>query len=280
MSAVIARQPDNTGTLFTEILRRSWRSALYWGLGIGMFALLQMVFIQDNATLQQVSEIYQAVPAFLMQGFTGGQDMAYLATPNGYIATQFFSIGLLYFAIFAVVAGLSITANDEDAGILDMVMGLPIRRTQLVIERMAAYTVFAFVIGIIAFGIMILASRLTPAIDYDLGKIGVSTLNMIPSVLLILTFTAAMGALMRRRGTALVAAGMFVVISYFINFIAAGATEGFLAQIAPLSFFHYLNAAETMKNGIQAGNVVILLAAALVFAIITVVAFKRRDIGR
>lgn len=265
--------------IFAEVLRRGWRSALFWGLGVGLLAFTQVIVVQDNETLQQFTTVYESLPPFLVQALSGGQDIEFLASPEGYLASQFFGIGVLYLAIFAVGAGLNVSANDEEAGILNLYLSLPFSRTRMVIERLAAYVVLALLVILQVFVWLALGASAVPAVGFDLGKIGVGTLNLLPGILLIIAFTLFAGALFRRRSIAIAVAAIFVMGSYFLDFIALGAPNSAIAAIAPLSFFRYVDATDTLRDGINIINWTILLGGTLLLAGGGLALFRRRDIG-
>src|SRR6266496_498349 len=104
------------GVVFIETLRRGWRGMFYWGLGFAIYAMMIVMVVQDANMLKQYGEITKTIPPALMQ-LLGG-DAASLATPEGFLAYGFFGYLLLIFAVYAILSGLNITANDEDAGIM------------------------------------------------------------------------------------------------------------------------------------------------------------------
>lgn len=278
--ARVERSPARAGVIFGEALRRGWRTALWWGLGVGLLAFTQIIFVQDSESLQEISRLYETLPPVLVQALSGGEDLAFLATPEGYMASQFFAFGLLFLAIYGVTSGLNVSANDEDAGILNMVMGLPIRRAQLVLERLAAFAVLALLVVAQVYVWIAVGTLAVPGVGYNLSVLAAGTFNLLPGLLLIIAVSAALGAIFRRRGTAVAVAAVFILASYFIDFIALGAPESAIAGVASLSFFRYVGAVETVRAGLQWANIGLLLAAAGVFTLITVFAFERRDIGR
>ena len=44
--------------------------------------------------------------------------------------------------------GMRVTANEEDSGILDVVLSLPVRRWQVMVEKIAAYLVTIVMIAL------------------------------------------------------------------------------------------------------------------------------------
>ncbi|MEZ4672472.1 MAG: ABC transporter permease subunit [Anaerolineae bacterium] len=264
------------GTVFMETLRRSWRGALYWGLGFGFYALMLMLVVQDANILKQYGEIAKAFPPALMQLFGG--DVTALATPEGFLAYGFFGYLLLIFAVYAIMSGLNITANDEDQGILDVVLSLPLARMRLMLEKFLAYTLLTVFIIACAY-VGLIAGLQFSALEVDSSKLLQSTFNMLPSSLLMLAFTALAGALFRRKGTATAVASLFVVGSYFLNFLGEAASSTVFEPLRQLSFFHYYDHNGVVQHGLSWGNIGILSVVTVVCVAAALWLFERRDVG-
>ena len=126
-----------SGTIFMETLRHNWRIALYWGLGIGGYAVLIILLIPSVDVLKQYADLVANMPAGMLKMF-GAADASSLGTPEGFLGFGFFTYTVLMLAVYAVVAGLGVTANEEDQGILDVVLSLPVPRWRIIVERLAA----------------------------------------------------------------------------------------------------------------------------------------------
>jgi len=265
------------GEFFKETVRRYWRQAVYWGVGIGLLGLYVMVIIRDVDMLKQYAELVATMPPALLQAF-GIADAAAMATPEGFINFGFYSYSLLILAVFAVMVGMSVTANEEDDGVLDVVLSLPVPRWRVVVEKFLAFALIAAAITVIAFGGLLLGMQMSE-IKVDVGRLVLSTLNLVPSLLLMIALTVFCGAIFHRRTTALAAAAVVIVASYFINFLGASATGSAADALRAVSFFAYYDSEAVMRSGLNAGNIALLLAATAALVAGAVWAFQRRDIG-
>ncbi len=268
-----------TGKIFAETLGRGWRNMLYWGVGMAFYSLVITVAVLDDQTLEQMLSLINSMPSFLMQGFMGSADIAFMTTANGYFATKYFTTGLLIFSAYAVMAGMSVTANDEDSGILDSFLSLPIQRWSVIIERGLAHALMLLGVLLIAFLGVAIGTVFVPQMSYDLGGIIVGMFNMLPSLLFVLAVTILFGVLFRRRSVALGAASALVISSYMLAFASNGAPNSAIAILGRLSFYHYYNGVGVMQFGLDYGNVGLLVAVAALFAVLSVWRFQRRDIG-
>jgi ABC-type transport system involved in multi-copper enzyme maturation permease subunit len=264
------------GTVFWETLRRGWRGMLYWGLGLAAYGLMLTLIVQDANILKQYGEIAKAFPPALLKLFGG--DATMLATPEGFLAYGFFGYMLLIFAVYAILSGLNITANEEDQGIMDVVLSLPVPRHQVIVEKFLAYTLMIVVIIAIAFLGLLVGSQFS-ALKIDATKLLQSTLNIVPSALLMVAFTAWAGTFFRSKATATAVAAFFVVGSYFLNFLGEAASETVFNALRSLSFFRYYDHNAVILNGLSWSNVGLLLAVTVALVAGSLWFFQRRDIG-
>jgi ABC-2 type transport system permease protein len=264
------------GVVFFETLRRGWRGMIYWGVGFGLYGLSIMMIVQDSNMLKQYGEITKTIPPAVMQLFGG--DATSLATPEGFLAYAFFGYLLLIFAVYAILSGLNITANDEDAGIMDMVLTLPLPRWRLVLEKFLAYSLM--IVGIVVLSyIGLLIGMQFSALKVDGSRLIQATVNIIPASLLILGFTALAGTVFRSKGTATAVAAFFVVGSYVLNFLGVAASGTFFDKVKALSFFNYYDHQGVILHGLSASNIIILLVLTVICAGGAIWAFQRRDVG-
>ncbi len=265
-----------TGSFFKAILRHHWRQILYWGIGLGFYGYYVIVVIPAE-NMQQYADLLTTLPPTVLQAF-GVNDLATLGTPTGFIGLGFATYAILVLAIYAILAGLNITANEEDAGILDVVLSLPAARSQVILERFTAYAVMTVgIASIVALGLLIGSSVNAP--DLDQGRLVLTAFNLVPATLMLMAFTVCMGALARRRTLALGLALAYLVGSYFMDFIAAAVTHSVTNTISRLSLFTYYDGAGVLANGLRVTNLIVLFGLMIYLLWGAVWLFDRRDIG-
>ena len=268
-----------SGIVFTETLKRSWRPMLYWGLGIGAMVFLQIIAIPDVESLRQVTELLQSMPPVLLQAF-GASDMEYLATPEGYLAVNWFGIGVLIFCAYAAVVGLNVTSNDEERGVIDLVLATPTPRWRLVLEKVLAYALLAAILIAIVFVFTYLAIVITPSMQVDMTSIVNAQLNMLPATLLTLGVAVLLSGAIRRRGTVIGLLVLFLVGSYFLDTLGRAVAGSALENVRWLSFMRFYDAADAMQHGLNLGSVGLLVGVGVLCAGAGIVLFQRRDVGR
>ncbi len=263
-------------SIFSETLRRNWRGMIYWGLGLGLLGLLIMIIIPNVDFLKQFESFLNSMPGIIKA--LGMEDAAQMATPEGFISAGYFGRVILIIAVYAVLAGLNVTVNEEDAGIMDMVLSLPVSRRRIVLEKFAAYALM--LAGVVALGYVgLLVGSFSSAIQLDMQKLIMGNINVLPSALLMLAFTMFAGTLFRRKNLATAVAAFFIVGSYVLDFVGGLASESPIAKLRVISFFTYYDNAHVMQTGINIGGAALLLGLTMLLVFASVRAFQRRDIG-
>jgi ABC-2 type transport system permease protein len=267
-----------TGAVFINTLKRNWRSMLSWGIGIGLIAYLQVALLPNTDSLQQMADLMETLPPVFLQAI-GGADVASIATPEGYLSFRYFGLMLIVFAVYAVNAGLNVTATEEDKGILDVVLSQPLPRWRLVIEKLLAYTLMIVGIVIISFIGLWVGVASTPAFAIDTAKLLEGSFNFLPGTLVVLAATTLIATLIRRRSTAATIATIFLAASYFLDFLGRTVSDTIVNSLSALSFFTYNDGGDVMQDGLNWGNIVLLLGVAALLTAGAMWAFQRRDIG-
>lgn len=268
------------GTIFGETLRRNWRTTLYWGIGMGLYALMITVAVLDDESLRQIMQVLDTMPGFLIKGLMGTADVQFMTSPDGYFAIKFLSLALVLYSIYAVMAGMAVTASDEESGILDSFLSLPLPRWSVIVARSLAFAVLMLVVLALSYVGILIGAALVPQMSYDLGHIGVTMFNLYPGMLFALGLTVLCGVLFRRRNVALGVTAAVIATSYFLDFIASGVgADSPLSALGYLSYFHYNNGVGVMQFGLEPGNIVLLAGVAAVFLVLSLWRFQKRDIG-
>jgi len=269
------------GIVFNETLRRGWRTALYWGIGLAVYALyIIMVFGADDASRAQMADIMATkMPGFLGQIFGIPEDASFLLSTAGFLSFAYFTYSALMLAVWAVLTGLSVTANDEESGVLNMLMALPLARWRLVVERIAANIVLLIGIAIGSLLGILVALIMIPAPDVALGGLIAALFGMMLLVSVIMAVTVLLSVLVKRRGTAAALAGAFVAVSFLLNTLGGAAQSSVGDVLRNFSVFYHFDSAGIIQNGLALGSVTVLMTALVAITWGAVYLFQRRDLG-
>lgn len=266
-----------TGVIIQNTLRSSWKQALYWGLGMGALGLYITVIASSSEILEGYANLLEAMPPALLSAFGMG-DARLLTTTEGWIVTVFATEAALILSIYAVMAGLNIAANEEQAGIMDIALSLPISRTQFIVEKSIASALISLAIVLCCIFFPLTAIVMLN-IEADTAKIAISILNIYPGLLLITAVTSLLATIMRRRTAAIGFAAAFVIGSYVLNILGEAVSGTFAALLQNLSLFHYANGEAIVLGAFNPLTPIGMLGVVLGCFALSVIMFNRRDIG-
>lgn len=266
------------GVIFTHTLRHNWRQILYWGLFMGILGFYIVFFIKDVEIIEQYSALLGAFPPAILQ-FIGVSDPEALTTPEGFIGFGLFGFAVLILAVYAVSAGMSITANEEDDGTLDILLSLPVARWRVVLEKFAAHMLIAVGILALAFVITWIGTFTAPELELDIGRIMAGIVNMLPVILLMIALTLFLTTTIRSRSLATSLTAGIIVGSYFLDDFGAIAAGSVAEIVGRFSFFHYYDGTAVMIDGLNIANMLLLLGTGAALVIGSLWTFDRRDIG-
>ncbi len=266
-----------SGIVIGNTLRTSWKQILYWGAGLGVLGLYIDFIAMSPDIISGYADLLKTMPPAVLQAF-GASDIQLLTTAEGWIVSVFVSEAAIFLSVFAVMAGLNITANDEQSGVMDVILSLPISRAAYLLERWIGY-------ALIGLGIVVLCALITLAgiigmnVDAPHDVILKSILNMYPAALLVMTVTSLLATILRRRTVAIAVSAAFVVASYIFNAIGAAAGGAFADLMKSVSYFSYINGEAFVIGTYDPADSVIVLVAVLVGFALSLKMFVSRDIG-
>jgi ABC-2 type transport system permease protein len=252
---------------FLKTLYQKRHMALWWFLGIMAISALTMSFYHSfQAT--DISEAFKGLPAGL-QKIAG--DQSSFKTVDGYIRQQIYTLRLPLLAIILSISLLvGLTAGDEQRGLLETQLSLPVSRTSLLLQKLAASLVIiaaaslGAVVGLFG-AIMVLGEsfNFVHVLEYTANAVTVAV------VYGLVAFTLA--SVTGRRSLALGIGSGFAFLSYLIDSLAPSVSS--LQSLDKLTFFHYYQ-----NDPFSLRNIIVLLVTAVILVVISCIGFNRRDI--
>ncbi len=266
-----------SGTVFANTLRTSWKQVLYWGLGLGVLGFYIDFIASSSDIIQGYADLFASMPPAMLQAF-GASSVELLRSSEGWIVSVFVSEAAIFLSVFAVMAGMNISANDEQSGVMDVVMSLPISRAAYILERWMGYATIGLGILVVCLAIT-LFGLVAFGVEAQMDLIFMSILNLYPGTLLVMTVTGLLAVIVRRRALAIGLSAAFVVLSYVFNLIG-GAASGAIADLMQgLSFFNYTQGEAIVLGNYDPANTFLLLIVVLAGFALCVRMFVSRDIG-
>jgi ABC-2 type transport system permease protein len=243
-----------------------------WGIGLFLYGLIMAVIFDSMTSLEGMQEMLEQYPPELA-AFLGG-DLSLSTTPIGYSDSYYFSYITLIAGIFSIGVGGSLISGDEEKGILDLVMTMPISRNALFWGRLLAVTVATAIIMVI--------SWLGWAIPSGSTTMNLSWLELLwpfislYAVLMLLTTLALLLSMLLPSGRA---AGLLAGALLVGNFLQIGLAQlndnlESIVKFTPLNFYQGGKAIEGINLAWLAG----LFGGAIILAMLAWWRFRLRDI--
>jgi ABC-2 type transport system permease protein len=268
------------GPVFRRALAR-WRGQILgWGVVLALIGAATMPAydaILHNSG--QLKKLLQELSPWLM-AFSGVGDKAQIpsrldpADPGIFLTMNFFSFMPIILGVFAVLGGSGLLASDEENGTLDLVLAHPVSRSAVFLARLAAFGAATVAVLVIAWlGLAVPAHW--SAFPSTPGALALPFVSLLAVLLLFGTLALLGSMLLPSRVTAAMAAGIVLVVSYFITSLAPiSPAVRTVAWLSPLDYYQSGYAV----NGLDWAWLAGLLAASAVFAGLAWWRFERRDI--
>ena len=259
-------------TVFLHSLNNNRGAILGWGIGLAVLGGYLVSFYETFGGMEeQLSTLLQSYPKELFAFFGNFEE---IFAPAGFLNTEFFSYMPLILGIYAVLTGCGLLVSDEESGILDLVMSYPISRTVYYFRRLLAFVLSILLILLIAWAGFVIVIPSTP-LEINAFEMAGAFLALFSVVLLFGTTAVLLSMLLPSRRMAAMVAGLLLVASFFITGLAT--IDDRLETIAKLSPLNYYQGGEAL-NGVNWQWILGLVGFSLLFAILTWLAFWRRDI--
>lgn len=274
MSEAAIPQPTMLRTVFSKTLRDQRRALLWWALGlVGAVALYTAFWpsVRDNAA--QFNRYLENLPDF-MKNLLGDIDYT---TPEGYLQSELFSFLVpILLIVYAVGAGARAIAGEEEAGSLDLLLSVPIRRRRVLVDKFAAMLVGSlFLVAVMWIAVVTLG----PVFELRVGLAGFSAMSL-NTLLLGLVFGSAalaIGTATGRKSLAIGVPGGLAVATFIVNTLAL--SVDWLEPFRLLSPFYYYSNGAPILNGLDPVHALVLAGIAGGAVAIAAWAFERRDLA-
>jgi ABC-2 type transport system permease protein len=259
--------------VFTKTLWDARRSLLGWVLAITAVGVMYAAF-WPTVNTPEMQRALRNYPAGILEAFNYDD----LTSPAGYLGSSVYGLLIpLLVAVFAIAYGTRAVAGDEEAGTLELLLAHPVSRTRLALQRFAALFAALALVGVALWlGMLAIAG---PA---ELK--GVTATEFAGTTVQLVLFGACLGGLAfavgagtGRKALALGASAGVAVLAYLANSVFPQ-LQG-LEWTRDLSPWHWYLGGEPLKNGLQTGDALLLLAVTAVLVAAGTWRFNRRDVA-
>jgi ABC-2 type transport system permease protein len=255
-----------TAAAFGLELRLRARSFVLAGLGLmAVAAITGALFPAFGESLGKV-DLPEGVGDLL-----GGGDFASIA---GWLDTEIASVyGPLVVAGSAIAAAAATVAGEEERRILALVLAYPVSRTRLLLSKGAAIALLVAALGV-ACWLGLLVSVALAGGGIGAGELAALALHLAFLGLAFGALALALGGVTGRRSVAAGGSAAVAVAMYLVNGLAPVVAD----WLQYLTFFHYYQGHEPLRNGVDLGQLAVLGAVTAVLLAVAAAGFRDRDL--
>lgn len=263
------------GAVFRKTLFDGRWGIVGWGLGLAALAFIVIAFYPTISEMKEINDMIASLPPVL-KAMVG--DIEDFASPEGFLATKLFAMMPIVLAVYGIVAGVQAVAGEEKRGTMDLLMSAPVPRWRVILEKFAAFIVSLLGVLAIMFMGIVLGFALTPQLALPFGRVVESLLNTAPITLAFASLTFLLSTVLPSRFSAGLVTAALLVAFYMLNVLAPISESAALESVQGINPFHYYGV-RTMFDGLDWGNVVVLLVVTAVLMALAVLGFERRDLA-
>ena len=255
-------------TITTRSFRDRWKG---WTIGA---ALLGVLLLGAMAIYRDIDvDVYSSLPdVFLsMMGIPEGADVGVLS-----YAAVYGTYGAMTLAGLAIATGSASIAGEERNGTIGLLFANPTSRTQVLVAKAAALVLLAGLGAVILHGAGLFAPALLD-VSTSGTYLGALMFHMFVNALFYGFMAMAVGAWTGKGPIASgVSAGVMIISFIAAGLLAAPALAQFngLVRVMPWNFY---NGSDPINNGVDWGDMAVLIAGIALFVVIGVIGINRRD---
>jgi ABC-2 type transport system permease protein len=261
--------------IILKTLRDRRRSLLFWGIGFILLAVILVSFFPVIRDAPFISEYLESFPEEFLALFAG--EVTDYTSPEGYLNGEvFFLMYPLLLLVFGIGFGSSTIAGEEERGTLDLLLSNPLQRWRVILEKFIAMLACTLLLAIIFWATLAIGGA---AIDMGLNLLRLAAVCFSGFLLAIALGTAslAVGCARGKASLSLGVGGALAVYAYMLNALAP--MIDWLEPFQILSPFYFYIDANPLANGLNALHAAVLIGLTVVFMVIAIVTFERRDLA-
>ncbi|HET7029678.1 MAG TPA: ABC transporter permease subunit [Candidatus Limnocylindrales bacterium] len=253
-------------------MRATRRGAIAWWLATGLLIVATVAFWPAFRGASGLSDAFSQLPSGLIQAL-GLEDFA---TPAGFLRGNLYELLVPLLLVGAAVGFANgLTAGEEDAGRLELLLAQPASRQRVFLARAVAVAAW---LGLIVLGLIALQLLADRWFDLQLEAGRIAATVAVVGLLAALHGALAIAIAGLRPRPSLVL-GLTVAIA--IGGFAVSALFPLSASLRPwadLSPWRWALAGDPLVNGVEPWRWLALAAPSLLLVLVGTVAFTRRDV--
>jgi ABC-2 type transport system permease protein len=251
------------------------RALLAWCVSLALLVAMYVAVWPSIHAQPSMTQFLDSMPeAFRALFAMAGADMS---TPVGYVQIELLSfLGPMILLIYAIVAGSSAVAGEEERHTLDMLLTNPVSRTRIVLEKFAAMTIGVIVLSAVT-AVALLVEGPFADLRLPAGNVVAAMVHMALLAMVFGTLALALSASTGRAGLSRAVPAVAAVAAYVVN--GLGPLVSWLEPLQKFSPFYQYAGHDPLRNGLSGLGVLVALASMAAFAALAVAGFRRRDVA-
>ena len=259
--------------LLLHELRVRRGAIICWGIGLILFVLIYLPVYPSMQEQLQAFDI-ESIAIYQAMGISS------MNTLEGYASSTIVQFIPILLSIYALINGTATLAGEEDNGTLELMIAMPLARWQIMTVKAVAMVIATLLIALLAaLGAVGVFLAIEGQIETTMTAIDLfwAVMSGWPLALALMMISFFLGAYLPSRRIASVVATLVFIISYFGNSVANLTDQ--LEPLRPLFIFSYLNTSpQIFTEGVNGGDLAVLLGVSVIFFLLALVSFQRRNI--
>jgi ABC-2 type transport system permease protein len=262
--------------VITWTLRQRRNYTAWWTISVTAFIAVQLGFYPSfKGQFGQLNQTINSLPAGV-KGLIG--DSGSYFSPQTYLNSRvFYLVAPLLLIILMIGLGSKLLASEEKSGTLELLLSRPISRGRLLLGKAISGLIITGVVASVSLLVCVILSKAV-GIPNTVTEIAAA---MLLTYLLCLSFGAfafmltAIGGRFRRSANGLTI--FLFVTSYVLTGLES--TASWLKTPSKLLPYHYFHPQDMLNGNFVWSTVFLYAAISLLFAAVSWLGFRRRDIG-
>ena len=247
-----------------------WTSILVILFG-AVFLIYPSIITSDG--MESLNEMLKVFPEDLLRAFN--MDISSIDSAFGWIKTEGFVFVLLITGIYSGILGSGILLKEENDNTIEYLNSLPVKRTQIVINKVAVGLVYIFLV-IIVLGVFNYVG-LTWSGDFDKKSSLLLSVTPIFSSIVIFSFCLFLSTFTHKTKNTIGISLGIVFVSYFLNVISELSKETeVLKYVSAFTLADIRNVIVDVK--INPYLVIVAFGLTILFIGLTVVRYKKKEL--
>jgi ABC-type transport system involved in multi-copper enzyme maturation permease subunit len=242
---------------------------------IAAFAMnLLITWIFPDFKNPQLVEVFKSLPESL-QAFSGSLD---IGTIDKYLDSQvFFNNGSFIFWILGISIGVNLLSTDEDKGTLETTLATKISKNRLYTEKFIAMILIFLAVNIastigIWLGLVVISEPVSAV------RIVQATVMLFIYTCMLGSFSFGVGALSGKKNLSIGIPTLTLVVMFLVYTFAQ--TVDWMKNWDKFTWNYYYSQGQTVINGISYRDFAVLISFVVLFFVIGLIFFNKRDLRK